>query len=108
MLLHLVHFKGKGFWVLIMPIISAIVMFQMADFLPINRNLIGALALIISGILLFLIDNRRTTVIEGDIIKKEIKLPRVKNKNTMMWIEVRYWGLLMAVIGLIWLIKLVS
>jgi hypothetical protein len=108
MLLHLVHFKGKGFWVLIVPMIFAIVMFQMADFLPINKDLIGAFALIISGILLFLIDNSRTTVIEGDIIKKEIKLPRVKNKNTMMWIEVRYWGLLMAVIGLIWLIKLVS
>jgi hypothetical protein len=81
-------------------------MFQVADFFPIDRNLIGAFALIVSGVLLFLIDNRRPTITEGDIILKKVKLPRIKNRNTMMWIEVRFWGLLMLVIGVIWLIKL--
>lgn len=106
MLLHIVRFKGKGFWVLILPMLSAFILFQLAEFLPINTDLVGAIALIFSGTLLFFYDNKRPTIIEGDIIKKKIKLPREKNRNTMMWIEVRYWGLIMVVVGLIWLVNL--
>nr|WP_294790314.1 hypothetical protein [uncultured Mucilaginibacter sp.] len=103
MLLHLVKFKGKGFWVILLPMLSAFVLFQLAEFLPINRDFVGAIALTISGTLLFFYDNQRPTIVEGDIIKKKIKLPREKNRNSMMWIEVRYWGLLMVVVGLIWM-----
>lgn len=59
--------------------------------------------LIMSGVILFVMDNRRGKVAEGEILQRMVKLPRVSNQNTLMQLEMRYWGVLMVVVGMVWL-----
>ncbi|TSD66147.1 hypothetical protein FFF34_001735 [Inquilinus sp. KBS0705] len=98
--------KGKGGWVLGVPLIVAIILFIIADALSINDKYIGVVTLFTSAIILFMIDNKRATAAEGDIIQRTIKLPRQKRINTLMWIEVRYWAMILAVAGVIALINM--
>ncbi len=107
MLAHLIHYKGKGCWVFILPLLSAFILFLLFDVFDLDDNYIGALSLIISGTILFLIDHRGKKVIQGELVQTVIILPREKNKNTFMWIEAQYWGVLMVVIGVVWLVNLI-
>lgn len=86
------------------PLLVAFVLFQIADLNGFDSEHIGAITLIISGIILFIMDNYREKVIEGDIIQKTISLPRKRNQNTLMQIEMRYWGVFMLVVGMVWVI----
>lgn len=106
MLAHLIHYKGKGGWVFILPLLSAFILFLLFDGLDLDDNYVGALSLVISGTILFLIDHRGKRVIQGELIQTIVRLPRERNKNTFMWIEARYWGMLMVVIGVVWLVDL--
>jgi hypothetical protein len=106
MILHLMQRKGNGAFVLITPLLIAIMLFILSDIIPINDKYIGAISLILSGIIMFALDNRHKTVTQGSIVPVIIKQPRVKRKNLLMWIEVRYWAIASATVGMIWLINI--
>ncbi|WP_094571639.1 hypothetical protein [Mucilaginibacter xinganensis] len=105
MIAHLIHYKGKGIWVLAAPMFVGLILFTVADGFAWNDKYIGAITFLLSGVILFFIDSNRKKVTEGIIVVRTVKLPREKRKNTFMWIEVRYWGILIGLIGLIWLIN---
>lgn len=106
MLVHFIQRKGKGPWVVLMPVLIGFVLAEVADVTSFGTNYVGAVTFLLSGAILFMLDNKRQTVIEGEIIQKEIKLPRLKRINTLMWIEVRYWAMLMIAIGVVWLLSI--
>jgi len=106
MLAHFIHYKGKGGWVIVMPLLIGVVLFIIADLLSINDRYNGPAALILSGVILFILDIKHKKTTEGEIIQRVIKLPRVKNKNTFIWIEMRFWGMFLFAIGVIWLLNL--
>jgi len=106
MLAHFIQHKGKGLWVILLPLFLGILLATLADFLSYGSNYVGATAFLLSGLILFFIDNKRPTTTVGVIVQKVVKLPRVKRKNTLMWIEVRYWAILLAGIGVVWLFNI--
>jgi len=108
MLVHLIQKKGKVPWVVVLPLLIAVILFMVADGFSWNDKYIGAITLISSGIILFMIDNKRDEIIQGDIVTRSIKLPRKKGINTLMWIDVQYWAILIGVIGVVWMANLLS
>lgn len=108
MLAHFIQRKGKGPWVVALPLLISVILFIVADGYSWNDKYIGAITLISSGIILFMLDNKREAIIEGDIIMRTVKLPRKKGLNTLMWIEVRYWAIMISAIGIVWLANLLS
>lgn len=106
--MHFIQVKGKGGWVLGVLLIISVLLFIIADALSWSDKYNGPLTLILSGMILFLIDSKHERIIEGDVVQRPVKLPRIKNRNTLMWIEVRYWGIMFAIVGLVWLINLLS
>lgn len=107
-IVHFIQVKGKGGWVLGVLLIISVLLFIIADALSWSDKYNGPLTLILSGMILFLIDSKHERIIEGDVVQRPVKLPRIKNRNTLMWIEVRYWGIMFAIVGLVWLINLLS
>lgn len=106
MLAHLIQHKGKGGLIVGMPLIVGFVLFVLTDGLSVNDKYNGAVTLLLSGILLFMLDNKRIKVKEGEIVQRVITLPRVKRQNTFMWIELRYLAVAMGLVGLVWLMNL--
>jgi len=104
-LLHFIPRKGKGPWLIVMPLILIAILYIVADSISLDERYIVPIALLLSGFILFTLDNRRATTIEGDLVTRIVKLPREKGKNTLIWIELRYWAILMGLTGFIWFIS---
>ena len=106
MIAHFIQHKGKGIFVVLVPLLLGFAIAVVVDGFSLTDKYVGPITFFISGIILFLLDNKRQKITEGILIERTIRLPRVKRKNTFMWIEVRYWGILISLIGIIWLINL--
>jgi len=102
---HLIHYKGKGRWVIGMPFLIGFILFVLTSVYEINDRYNGAILLILSGIILFIMDNKRVKVYEGEIVQRTIMLPRLKRQNTFMWIELKYCAVAMGLVGLVWLVN---
>ncbi|MGZ3944655.1 MAG: hypothetical protein ACXVJB_06910 [Mucilaginibacter sp.] len=106
MLAHFIQHKGKGGWVVALPMFISIILFIVADALSWTDKYIGAITLVSSGFILFMLDNKREEITHGEINIRTVKLPRKKRINTLMWIDVHYWAMLMSLVGFIWLLNL--
>jgi hypothetical protein len=105
MLGHFIRYKGKGIWVIVLPLLICLTLAQLLDFFHFDDRYLGGVSFCTSGIILFFMDNGRKTVTEGMLVQKVVKLPREKRKNTLMWIEVRYWAIILFVIGVVWMVN---
>jgi hypothetical protein len=108
MLAHFIHYKGKGGWVIGMPLLIGFMLFVVTSVYAINDRYNGAILLTLSGIKLFMMDNRRIKVYEGEIVQRTITQPKVKRQNTFMWIELRYCAVAIGLAGVVWLVNLLS
>jgi hypothetical protein len=108
MFAHFIHYKGKGGWVIGMPFLIGFILFVLTSVYGINDRYNGAILLILSGIILFMMDNKRVKVYEGEIVQRTILLPRGKRQNTFMWIELRYCAVAMCLVGVAWLFNLLA
>ncbi|MCJ8209099.1 hypothetical protein MUY27_05225 [Mucilaginibacter sp. RS28] len=108
MLAHIIQHKGKGGWVIGMPLIIGFVLFVLTDALSINDKYNGAVTFLLSGVSLFVMDNKRVKVYEGAIVQRVVYLPRIKRQHTFMWVELRYCAILITLVGCVWLINLLS
>jgi len=107
MFAHFVHYKGKGILVILLPMALAGILFSVGEAFSWNDKYIPGVAFLISGMILFYIGSWRKKVNEGTLVIRTVKLPREKGKDTFMWIELKYWGILVGLIGVIWLINVV-
>ncbi|WP_311947625.1 hypothetical protein [Mucilaginibacter terrae] len=103
MLGHFIHFKGKGALVIVLPMLIAFVLFIIFNALNINDNCVAGTTLITSAIILFYLDYKRENVNTG-LIQLTGKIQ--SGKNTVLWIDMRYWAVLMGVGGMISLMQL--
>ncbi|MBS1523981.1 MAG: hypothetical protein JST50_23465 [Bacteroidetes bacterium] len=96
MLAHLIPHKGKGGLVLALPLIVALMLFTIADVVHLNEQYIGAISLLSSAFIIWFYDGGPELLREGP---KRAK----KSKNTLFWIEIKYWALISGIIGCVWL-----
>jgi|GEM_PF-2943327 len=103
MLAHLIQQKGKGGLIFALPLLIAFSLFLIFDGIKLDDKYIGAISLLTSSVILFWIDYKREIVNTGLIHQIE-KLQ--KGKNTFMWIDMRYWAIVLFVWGMVLLIQL--
>lgn len=93
--------------VIILPLLLAAVLFTLAEHFSWDDKCILGVAFLLSGVILFYIGNWRKKVTEGTLVVRTVKLPREKGKDTFIWIELKYWGFVVGMMGVIWLVNVV-
>ena len=83
-----------------MPLLIAFILFLIFGELAWNEQYIGSISLLLSAIILWFVDNG------PDLLTYSREIKRVKSKNALMWIEVKYWAIVLAIAGCIFLFNL--
>jgi hypothetical protein len=91
MLGHFIHFKGKGGWVFGVPIICGVLLFTFCDVTGISNRYFRPICFIISAVILWYVDKGDNLIRYGQNI--------TKRKNTVIFIEMKYWAILLALAG---------
>jgi hypothetical protein len=98
MLGHFIHYKGKGGLVLLFPLLIGVMLAMVFEAFKVADKYLLPLSLLLSSILLYLIDNKTVDSIG------EINMKPVKADNSLMWIKMKYWAIILGIIGLVLLI----
>ena len=98
---HIIRYKGRGAWVIGMPLLIGLLLFIFTSVLNVNDTYNRDISLLASCLLLLLIDNK-PTVIDDGVIQKTGK--RQTGIHTFMWIEMRYWAIFWGVLGVVLLV----
>ena len=93
MVAHLLHFKGKGGWVLGLPLAIAVVLFIFCDAMDISTKYNRPLCLIISSVIIWFVDKGPELLSHGKNGNKGL--------NTFMWIDMKFWAIVLALIGFV-------
>lgn len=102
MFAHLIHHKGKGGWVIAIPLIIAVILFIAFDICEISTSYIGTISLFFSAVVLWRLDHGH----EWLHYRKEIRPKRPI--NSLMWIEVKYWAIILIFAAILSLVKATS
>jgi hypothetical protein len=92
MIAHFIPHKGKGGLVIILPLFIGIILFLIFDGLGFNDKYILSISLLLSAFIIWFYDG-------GAALLREGFNNYVKSKNTLFWIEIKYWGILMGITG---------
>jgi len=101
MLGHLLQVRGKGWLVLALPLIAGIVLFQTFDVLNWNEDYILSISFLFSAFFIWFYDKGPHVLTYG--IKNS-----PKSKHTLRFIEIKYWALVLGIVGCILLGRLLS
>jgi hypothetical protein len=101
MLAHFIPHKGKGALVVGLPLIIAIILFLICDALRLNEQYIGPVSFLISSFFIWFFDGGPTVLREGFNNYE-------KSRHTFFWIEIKYWALVLGIVGCIWLGSMLS
>ncbi len=101
MLGHFIPHKGKGALVIVLPLLMGIVLFTIADISRLNENYIGSISFLSSSFIIWFYDDGPALLREGP---RNVK----KSRHTLFWIEIKYWALVMGIIGCVWLSVVIS
>jgi hypothetical protein len=99
MLLHFIPRKGKGFLVPALPLIVGIVLFILFDAFNLDERYILSISLLFSSIVIWFYDGGPAVVRDG--IRQA-----AKSNNTLFWIEIKYWAIVMGITGCVLLGRL--
>ncbi|MGZ3756387.1 MAG: hypothetical protein ACXVAY_07840 [Mucilaginibacter sp.] len=90
---HSIYIKGKGYWVFLVPIATACVLFTVCSVTGLNDKYVRPVTLLISSFILWFMDGGPAALKDG------IDIQHQKGKNSRLWLEVKYWALLRGIIG---------
>lgn len=102
MLAHFIQRKGKGAWVVVMPMLIAAILFIVFSVAEWNDKYVGAASIIISAFVLWFLDNG------SSILHREAGYEQKQGKNELMWIDVKYRAIILGIVGSGWLGMLLS
>lgn len=94
MLGHLIPRTGKGIFVLLIPLLTGFVLALIFDAKDLNDKYIMPIALMLSAAIIWFYDGGPKIVRDGF---KNYE----RSNNTLFWIEIKYWAILMGIIGCI-------
>jgi hypothetical protein len=94
MLAHFIPHKGKGAFVIVIPLIIGIILFLIFDGLSWNDQYIAPLSFLLSAFIIWFYDGGPAVLREG--INKA-----PKSKHTLFWIEIKYWAIVLGITGCI-------
>jgi len=89
---HLIRFKGKGFLVIVLPLVFGIILFLIFDGLSWNDEYVFPASLLLSAFTIWFYDG-------GPAILREGFGKTPKSRHTFMWIEIKYWALVLGLAG---------
>jgi len=104
MFAHFIPHKGKGAFVIALPLLIGIVLFILADSFQIkeeNKAYIGPISFLLSSFIIWFYDGGPAVLRDG--ISKS-----PKSRHTLFWIEIKYWGLILGIAGCAWFGTLLS
>jgi hypothetical protein len=90
-LTHLIYHKGKGLWVLAVPLVSGIVLFSICDIAGIDTRFARPFCFFLSAAIIWFVDAGHHLILYGKNSNK--------GKNTLYWIDMKYWAILLALAG---------
>lgn len=94
MIVHLIHWEGRGKWVFLLPILISVLLFIVFDILNFDTYYIRTTTLFISSAILYYIGYERETIIEG-VSEKSYRI--LRKNDTFMWLHIRYWAIVLAI-----------
>lgn len=92
MLAHFIPHKGKGGFVILLPLLIGIILYFIFDGFNLDEKYILPLSLLLSAFIIWFIDGGTAVIREGFS-------NYTKSKNTLFWIEIKYWGIVLGMIG---------
>lgn len=92
MLAHFIPRKGKGIMVILLPIVIGVILGIIFDAIKLKDQYILPAALILSAFIIWFYDDG------PKIVRNGFKNYRTSN-NTLFWIEIKYWAILLGIIG---------
>lgn len=95
MLAHLIKYKGKGYLVLVLPLFTAFLLFLIFNGMALNDKYVGAISLLLSSFIIWFIDDG------PEALRNGFKRQDTTGKNTFMWIEIKYWAIVLGIAGCI-------
>ncbi|MBL4675245.1 MAG: hypothetical protein JKY70_03420 [Mucilaginibacter sp.] len=93
MILHLIQRRGKGGWVLAIPLICGAILFILADAAGLGEKYARPATFFISAAIVWFFDKGHQLLHYGRNINK--------GQNTLMWIDMKFWAIPFAVAGAI-------
>jgi hypothetical protein len=94
MLAHFIPRTGKGFLVLLVPLLAGVTLAIFFDAFNLNDVYILPASLFISSFFIWFFD-------DGPALLREGIHNVQKSKHTLFWIEIKYWALAMGLLGCI-------
>src|SRR5258708_38896910 len=101
MIAHFIQHKGKGFLVIVLPLLIGFILFLIFDGLNWNDQYVFPISLLLSSFAIWFYDGGPALLREGIG-----KTP--KSKHVLYWIEIKYWALVLGLIGCVLLGNLVK
>ncbi len=99
MFAHFIPHKGKGSLVFVLPLLTGIILFLIFDGLNLNDKYILPVSLLLSAFIIWFYDGGPKVIRDG-FSRYE------KSKNTLFWIEIKYWSIVLGIIGCVVLANL--
>jgi len=99
MLAHLVRFKGKGFLVILLPVLIGVILFILFDAFNWDERYILTISLFSSSFIIWFYDG-------GPALLREGFSNRIKSRHTFWWIEIKYWAIVLGIAGCVALASL--
>ncbi|MCO5946635.1 hypothetical protein [Mucilaginibacter flavidus] len=96
MLAHFIPHNGKGLFVPAIPLICGCVLFILFDGLNWDDRFILPISLLLSSFIIWFYDGGPAVIREG--IREA-----PKSKNTLFWIEIKYWAIVLGIAGCVFL-----
>ncbi|MFA6249259.1 MAG: hypothetical protein WC615_20120 [Mucilaginibacter sp.] len=93
MLAHLIYHKGKGRWVMAVPLICGIVLFSICDIAGVDTKFARPACFFLSAAIIWFVDAGHHLILYGKNSNK--------GQNTLYWIDMKYWAILLALAGAI-------
>lgn len=90
---HFIRFKGKGMWVFSVPLICSIVLFMYCDISGTDSRYVRPACLLISAVILWFVDKGHHLILYSKNTSRDV--------NSIMWIDVKYWAIALAIAGFI-------
>jgi len=91
MLAHLIPHKGKGLLIFLIPLITGFILALIFDVNTLNDKYILPIALTLSAVFIWFYDGGPKIVRDGF---KNYQ----RGNNTLFWIEIKYWAILMGIV----------
>ncbi len=99
---HFIPRTGKGGFVVVLPLITSIILFVLFDAIHLSDRYIAPLCFLLPSFIIWFFDGGPKALQNG------FKGDTPKSRHTLFWIEIKYWAILLGIIGCVLLANAIN